>query len=383
MPRTKTTERESIPFQTRQELFMTCRGRCPHCGRTLSLRSDDCTIEHVIPINKGGDNGLGNLIILCKNCNKEKSDDIIPPEIYYPYLSESRRATLQAAFEEYLATYDYLAYDSLFPTDWFDLRIQVPVFPRNGGKAHLVPATVQIRKTRPWHAIEWLFEYMAHLHTRDKTIIATEEHQLATPYYTLYHQDKPLALLSPYIMKTTAQTAIREQGTERNVLFLDLFVNPNLPMIQGRVDFVLSAIYELESTIQRGLRDHSPDTIIEYVIRTPGSDRPSNAILERMRQVTPNRVAFVAESEDGAEIHCLDAIFFQGSKADIRRVGDQLGLEEAPGKIPVISVDKLAEAQRPLDAVLEHSREISYWEPPKPMTKKEKKSRHKKPKYRK
>jgi len=42
---------------------------CLRCGTTDSL-----TIDHIIPINKGGENKLMNLQTLCKRCNSSKSD---------------------------------------------------------------------------------------------------------------------------------------------------------------------------------------------------------------------------------------------------------------------------------------------------------------------
>lgn len=382
MPRTKTSEREVIPHQIRQDIFLSCRGRCQHCGKSVSIRSTDCTIEHVIPLNKGGTNDAKTLTILCKRCNEEKSDDIIPPEVYYPYMEETKRAELQAIFDEYLETYDYLSYDTLFPLDWFDMRVRIPVAVPRTNKIQFVPTTIQVKKSRPWRTLEWLFPYTGRLHTRDKPLIATEEHQLSTPYYMAYYKDKPIVLFSPYIIKTKAETAIRKDGASRNVLFFDMFVHPDIPPVQGKIDFVLATIYEIEKRIQHGLCEHSPDTLIEYVIRTPGSDKAATAVLQRMNQVTPNRIPFTGESEDGSEIRCINALFFQGSIADVRKVGQELGLEETENGFPVVRVDRIDDAQRPLDEVLDQSKEITSWTPPKQITKKEKKAKHKKQKRR-
>ena len=42
---------------------------CAHCGRT-----DDLTVDHIIPISNNGDDELDNLQILCRACNSSKKD---------------------------------------------------------------------------------------------------------------------------------------------------------------------------------------------------------------------------------------------------------------------------------------------------------------------
>lgn len=46
--------------------------KCLRCGRL-----DKLTIDHIIPISKGGQNKIGNLQTLCKGCNSIKRDTYI------------------------------------------------------------------------------------------------------------------------------------------------------------------------------------------------------------------------------------------------------------------------------------------------------------------
>jgi 5-methylcytosine-specific restriction endonuclease McrA len=44
-------------------------GRCAWCGTTRQL-----TVDHIVPLIKGGSNALNNLQCLCKACNNVKGD---------------------------------------------------------------------------------------------------------------------------------------------------------------------------------------------------------------------------------------------------------------------------------------------------------------------
>jgi len=60
---------------TRQEwidLCSKCGNRCICCGLEVKL-----TVDHIIPLSRGGSNCIDNIQPLCKNCNSSKNNKII------------------------------------------------------------------------------------------------------------------------------------------------------------------------------------------------------------------------------------------------------------------------------------------------------------------
>jgi len=48
-------------------------GKCYYCGVSLSLK--DATLDHILPLARGGTTKKGNVAVACKSCNSEKRDN--------------------------------------------------------------------------------------------------------------------------------------------------------------------------------------------------------------------------------------------------------------------------------------------------------------------
>lgn len=76
----------------RAKLFFACGGRCCWCGTATVITQGDiqedhsATIEHVIPLSRGGTNHQKNLAIACNRCNNDRAikgdpEDYRPPDV--------------------------------------------------------------------------------------------------------------------------------------------------------------------------------------------------------------------------------------------------------------------------------------------------------------
>ncbi|MBD2496042.1 HNH endonuclease [Nostoc sp. FACHB-280] len=66
------TPRIRIPPEVRQYVFQRDKCQCQSCGKT-DLETN-LTIDHIIPLARGGQNDISNLHTLCLTCNLKKSD---------------------------------------------------------------------------------------------------------------------------------------------------------------------------------------------------------------------------------------------------------------------------------------------------------------------
>ena len=56
----------------------TADGICHYCHRKVPVK--ELTMDHIIPLSRGGQSTKGNLVPCCKECNTAKKNDL-PPEL--------------------------------------------------------------------------------------------------------------------------------------------------------------------------------------------------------------------------------------------------------------------------------------------------------------
>lgn len=86
--------------------------RCGRCGK--KLEPWEATLDHIVPLNKGGLNDEFNLVALCLDCNEDKSNFVYDMFDYYKYILPE----YISKYHEYhaFATYD-MCQASLFGYD--------------------------------------------------------------------------------------------------------------------------------------------------------------------------------------------------------------------------------------------------------------------------
>ena len=72
-----------LQVMTRKNILLRDGNVCQYCG--VKFRSDELTLDHIIPKSKGGGNAWHNLVACCGPCNRTK-DDRTPQEANMPLL---------------------------------------------------------------------------------------------------------------------------------------------------------------------------------------------------------------------------------------------------------------------------------------------------------
>lgn len=81
--------------------------KCARCG--MALDTETLTIDHFIPLSKGGSNMASNLIPLCEECNQIKDNAVMHPRDYIKYLKDTHKKEIESLYNWYCE--DYKWYD--------------------------------------------------------------------------------------------------------------------------------------------------------------------------------------------------------------------------------------------------------------------------------
>ena len=123
-------ERKFFDWSEKYEMLLKSKGRCAHCGKVIS--KDNVTVEHIIPLSKGGSNEMDNLVALCHDCNEDKADFIYEPKGYYKHLNKDVLKKIQADYENYLTKVNWLSLTNMYPNDQFEVSYYVIMKDRKG-----------------------------------------------------------------------------------------------------------------------------------------------------------------------------------------------------------------------------------------------------------
>ncbi|WP_310488808.1 HNH endonuclease signature motif containing protein [Chamaesiphon sp. VAR_69_metabat_338] len=65
-----------ITAQQKELITQRARGYCEYCWSQVKYSPDPFSIEHIIPLSKGGTYDLDNLALACQGCNNRKYNHI-------------------------------------------------------------------------------------------------------------------------------------------------------------------------------------------------------------------------------------------------------------------------------------------------------------------
>ena len=118
--RQQVTERETFSEDVKQHIQEKSDDRCVWCGKKVFLGYQG-TIDHFIPIKKGGTNDPVNLVLMCHDCNQKKGSRIFPVNVAATYLKDEYVDELGDYFEEYVKKYDYVSRGNLMASDVYEM----------------------------------------------------------------------------------------------------------------------------------------------------------------------------------------------------------------------------------------------------------------------
>lgn len=120
--RQKIVERDDFTLEEKEAIGKKSDNRCCHCGKKVYFKYG-ATVEHFIPLSKGGTNRDINMVMLCYDCNQKKSNYIYTPSDYLPYLKKEHLDKLNGYFESYIRSFDFVNRDNLLACDRYKIFI--------------------------------------------------------------------------------------------------------------------------------------------------------------------------------------------------------------------------------------------------------------------
>lgn len=97
-------QRRQFTPEERKAVLSKCHNRCACCGRQLTVKT--LTVDHMIPLSRGGKNEISNLAPLCESCNRMKGNMIYAPGAFYLYAQANKQLQdYKRMFSEWFDTF--------------------------------------------------------------------------------------------------------------------------------------------------------------------------------------------------------------------------------------------------------------------------------------
>ena len=277
MSRKKETQRVYMTGIRKDVIIDKCGGKCMRCGKKVS-RDSNFTVEHFIPISKGGTNELSNLVALCEDCNKDKGNDVVYPK-WYKAAPKVVKKELEEGFDEYLDRCDWLTNTNLLMVDRFDAIVNQAIINPKSGKVFTRPTECEIRKVKyKQETVNYLENYKKILSEDDRDGIIKNVDEVDVQFYRMDYKGKTVFYFSLEIREgDVAQKNFRNAG--QLILFFDIFINPDIKFILNTQYLILDAIHEVVNEVARSVRQKGTKCVLPLYLRCMSSDPRGNEIL--------------------------------------------------------------------------------------------------------
>lgn len=320
LARKRTEERRLFTVNEELQILINSGHRCAHCGKKLSMnkKQSGYTIEHVIPLNKGGTNDLKNLVALCFDCNEAKSDHVISPESYYQYLPKERLEELTKIFEDYMHETHWLGRNNLFRLDKFRIPTKFPYQKNPYHPPVMGNGIMDVEKMKRDAAFQWLYAYTARLSPEDKNLMISSEENVKTPYYRVYYNKKDVLIFTAYVNRPCYKNADGEvYDDDKEIIEMQIFVNPDLKDLGKPTDCILwSILSALMHEVQFTLVTAAPNSIIDMEVISPHSDQFAMRLYDLAAWSMPQgiqRIRYKDKEQTDGYTEGVSLSFFQGT----------------------------------------------------------------------
>lgn len=115
-------DREWLSEDIRMKIPKKSDDRCVWCGKKVFF-SYGGTVDHFIPLKKGGTNDFVNLVLMCKDCNEKKKSYVTPVSLCGKYLVEPYYKELEDHVDNYLQEFNYVSRGNLMAFDMYELYL--------------------------------------------------------------------------------------------------------------------------------------------------------------------------------------------------------------------------------------------------------------------
>ena len=162
MQRVQTESRKHFDYYGRVQVLNKTGCKCARCGMSLDTKS--MTVDHFIPLSKGGSNDYSNLIPLCHDCNVIKNNYVMHPCDYINYLDDEHKDEILRIYDWYCEDYKWYNKNNLTIEDkaiiYYPLMLQSSKAHRKKGDwAKLYTGNAIIEKV-DYSMMDELYEYI-------------------------------------------------------------------------------------------------------------------------------------------------------------------------------------------------------------------------------